>query len=71
MILIFTVSEITGLRYEPECSVYFKNAKQSASYILWGATLLDVFATSDKIFVFVFSKEDHDKYKVKWNNHEE
>lgn len=68
---IFTVSDVTGLRYEPEDSVYFKNAKQSASYVLWGAKLLDVIATSDKIFVFVFSKADHEKYKQRWNNHEE
>ena len=68
---LITVSEVTGERYEPEDSVYFKNAKQSASYVLWGAKLLDVFPTSDKVFVFVFSKSDHEKYKVKWNNHEE
>lgn len=69
--ILFTISDITGQRYEPENSVYFKNAKQSASYVLWGATLLDVFPTSDKVFVFVFSKADHEKYKVRWNNHEE
>lgn len=68
---MFTVSDVTGKRYEPEDSVYFKNAKQSASYVLWGATLLDVFPTNDKVFVFVFSKTDHEKYKVRWNNHEE
>ena len=65
-----TISDVTGQKYEPEESVYFKNAKQSASYVLWGAKLLDVFPTSDKIFVFVFSKSDHEKYKIKWNNHE-
>lgn len=69
--ILYTKSEVTGLRYEPENSVYFKNAKQSASYVLWGAKLLDVFPTSDKVFVFVFSKDDHEKYKTKWNNHEE
>lgn len=70
-ISLITVSDVTGEKYEPEDSVYFKNAKQSASYVLWGAKLLDVFPTSDKVFVFVFSKSDHDKYKVRWNNHEE
>lgn len=69
--LLFTTSEITGNKYEPEDSVYFKNARQSASYVLWGAKLLDVFPTSDKVFVFVFSKADHEKYKMRWNNHEE
>ena len=68
--LLLTVSYTTGIKYEPEDSVYFKNAKQSASYVLWGAKLLDVFPTSDKVFVFVFSKEDHNKYKMKWNNYE-
>lgn len=73
---MITVSDVTGERYEPENSVYFKNAKQSASYVLWGAKLLDVFPTSDKVFVFVFSKSDHEKsdhekYKMRWNNHEE
>jgi len=70
-IIIFTISDTTGKRYEPESCVFFKNAKQSASYVLWGATLLDVFPTSDKIFVFVFSKEDHDRYRKKWNNYGE
>ena len=68
---MYTKSDTTGCRYEPENSVYFKNAKQSASYVLWGAKLLDVFPTNDKIFVFVFSKEDHDRLKMRWNNHEE
>ena len=68
---MLTKSEVTGRSYEPEDSVYFKNAKQSASYVLWGAKLLDVFPTNDKVFVFVFSKEDHEKYKRKWNNYEE
>lgn len=68
---MFTKSDVTGKRYEPESSVYFRNAKQSASYVYWGAELLDVIPTEDKMFVFVFSKEDHDKYKIRWNNHEE
>ncbi len=68
---MLTISEVTGIKYEPEDSVYFKNARQSASYVLWGAKLLDVFPTSDKVFVFVFSKADHEKYKMKWNNHED
>lgn len=68
---MYTRSDVTGAKYEPESCVYFKNAKQSASYVLWGARLLDVIPTSDKIFVFVFSKDDHDKYKIKWKNHEE
>lgn len=68
---MLTCSDTTGVRYEPEDSVYFKNAKQSASYVLWGAKLLDVFPTTDKVFVFVFSKADHEKYKMKWNNHED
>ena len=63
---MITVSDVTGERYEPENSVYFKNAKQSASYVLWGAKLLDVFPTSDKVFVFVFSNSDHEKFKIKW-----
>lgn len=71
MNFLYTKSDVTGIRYEPESCVYFKNAKQSASYVYWGATLLDLIPTRDKVFVFVFSKEDHEKYKVKWNNHEE
>lgn len=65
---INTISDITGKKYEPEESVYFKNAKQSASYVLWGATLLDVIATNDKLFIFVFSRKDHEKYRGKWNS---
>lgn len=68
-------SEVTGRRYLPEDCVYFKNAKQSASYIAWGAELVDLMVTEDKdrdgkTLVFVFSKEDHNKYKSKWMNHE-
>lgn len=68
---MFSISDTTGRRYDPEDAVFFKNAKQSAAYVLWGATLLDVFPTTDKIFTFVFSKADHDKYKGRWNSYEE
>ena len=59
-----TVSNITGIRYEDEEHVFFRNTLQSAFYVFHGATFVD-----DKMrFVFVFSKADHDRLKLLWKN---
>lgn len=60
------VSELTGEVYYDEDVVYFKNYVQSAHYVAWGAKLLDLYVLSDMKFVYVFSKEDHNKYKMRW-----
>ena len=63
-----SISEITGLMYEDEDCVFFKNYVQSAYYVEWGARLIDIFTNSEHKFVFVFTKEDHEKYKDRWIN---
>ena len=59
-------SDITGEYYEDEDMVFFRNCVQSAMYIEWGARLYDIFTDSNHKLVFVFSKEDHMKYRDKW-----
>lgn len=63
-----TKSEITGLLYEDEECVFFRNYVQSAYYIEWGARLIDIFTDRDHKLVFVFYKEDHKKYFDRWIN---
>lgn len=63
-----TKSEITGEYYEDEEVVFFRNYIQSAYYIEWGAKLIDIFTDSNHKLVFVFTKIDHDKYKLKWGS---
>ena len=63
-----TLSSITHEYYENEDCVFFRNALQSAKYITWGATLVDLFVGSEDKFVFVFLKIDHEKYKLKWGS---
>lgn len=62
------ISELTGREYENEDCHFFGNAKQSAAYKLWGAELIDLIATEEMRWIFVFTKTDHNKYKIKWNN---
>lgn len=59
-------SYITGMLYEPDDMVYFRNCSQSARYIEWGATLYDLFTDSQHRLVFVFSRDDHNKLKSRW-----
>lgn len=60
------ISEFTGKEYEEDDCIPYGNATQSAQYCLWGAKLVDVFATDERRFVFVFTREDHRKYIGKW-----
>lgn len=59
-------SEITGEWYQDEDMCFFRNYIQAAHYKLWGAKLWDVFVDSQCKWVFVFSKEDHMKYRDRW-----
>lgn len=61
-----TISDITGISYEENDCVFFRNYVQAAHYISWGAKLIDVFTDSDCKLVFVFLKEDHIKYRDIW-----
>lgn len=59
-------SDITNTWYEEDKCVFFRNCIQSAYYMEWGATLVDLFTDSSHKLVFVFSKEDHKKYIDRW-----
>lgn len=60
-------SELFDRYYEAEDCVYFPNAKQSCFYRLHGAELVDLIATDELRWLFVFKKEDHYKFRDKWN----
>ena len=59
-------SNTTGIWYDPDDCVFFRNCIQSAFYLEWGATLVDLFTDSFHKLVFVFTKEDHKKYIDRW-----
>lgn len=61
-------SETTGLYYESEDMVFFRNTLQSAFYVFNGAKIIDIFVDDKMRFVFVFTREDHEKLKMKWKN---
>lgn len=61
-------SDVTGIQYEEEDCVFFRNWLQASKYMQWGAKLIDIFPSRDDKFVYVFSKEDHNKYKTKWGS---
>lgn len=61
-----TKSDITGLYYEDEDCVFFRNPVQSSYYVFRGAKLIDLFVDSKLQFVFVFSKSDHERLKMEW-----
>ena len=61
-----TTSEITGIYYEDEMCVFYRNYIQAAYYIEWGAKLVDIFTDSNHKLVFVFYRSDHEKYIERW-----
>ena len=63
-------SETTQRTYDDEEMVFFRNIKQSITYIDLGAIVYDVFVDGQKKLVFCFSKEDHNKYKSIWGTKE-
>ena len=63
-----TLSNITHEYYTNEDCVFFRNILQSAKYMSWGATLIDLFTDSEDKLVFVFLKSDHEKYKLRWGS---
>lgn len=63
-----SISELTGELYEDEETVFFRNYIQAAHYYSWGCKLVDLFVDSQMKWVFVFKKEDHLKYRDRWND---
>lgn len=63
---MITESNLTGAIYHDEDMVFFRNPLQSAFYVFSGAKLVDLFVDDKLRFVFVFSKIDHEKLKLKW-----
>lgn len=61
-----TTSDVTGIVYENEDVVYFRNLYQSTFYIDHNATIVDVFTDSHKKLVFVFWREQHEELIKLW-----
>ncbi len=67
MNILKILSEFTGKEYEAEDTITYGNATQAAQYWIWGAKPVDIYPTSDRRFVFIFTKEDHKKFIGRWN----
>ena len=67
---MLAISRISGLPYNDDEMVFFKNPEQSAAYNYWGAILVDVIPTEEFKFIFVFSRTDHTRLKLKWKYRE-
>lgn len=71
------ISDVTGIEYEMEDVVFFRNLYQSSFYIDHNATIVDVFTDSNKKLVFVFWRNQHENLIKLWlenkkeNNKEE
>jgi hypothetical protein len=61
------ISEFTGKEYETDDTIPYGNATQSAQYWNWGVRPVDMYATDENRFIFVFNKEDHKKLIGRWN----
>lgn len=61
------ISELTGLEYETDETIPYGNACQSAFYWNQGVKPVDMYATDENRFIFVFRKEDHRKMIGLWN----
>ena len=61
-----TISYVTGITYENEDVVFFRNLYQSTFYVDHNATIVDIFTDSNKKLVFVFWRDQHDKLIKLW-----
>ena len=61
-----TISDVTGITYENEDVVFFRNLYQSSFYVDHNATIVDVFTDSNKKLVFVFWRDHHEKLIKLW-----
>ena len=60
------ISDVTGIAYELEDVVFFRNLYQSSFYIDHNATIVDVFTDSNGKLVFVFYRDQHEKLIKLW-----
>lgn len=70
-----SISDTTGLVYDITDMIRIVNSKQAATYILHGAKLYDIYATTDyntqePVLVFLFSKKETKPLYEKWLKHE-
>ena len=60
------ISDVTGIEYEAEDVVFFRNLYQSSFYVANSATIVDVFSDSKGMLVFVFYRDQHEILLKKW-----
>jgi len=60
-------SETTGISYQTEDVVHFRNPKQSHFYLSHQAQLVDIFAGGEEKIVFVFWRSEHEHLIKLWN----
>lgn len=70
-----SISDATGLVYDISEMIRIVNSKQAAAYMLHGAKLYDIYATSDyntgePILVYLFSKSETKELYDLWLKHE-
>ena len=61
-----TISDVTGITYENEDVVFFRNLYQSSFYVAHNATIVDVFTDSKGMLVFVFYRDQHENLIKLW-----
>lgn len=61
-----TMSDVTGITYENEDVVFFRNLYQSSFYVAHNATIVDVFTDGNNKLVFVFWRDQHEKLIKLW-----
>lgn len=61
-----TISDVTGICYENEDVVFFRNLYQSSFYVAHNATIVDVFSDSKGKLVFVFYRDQHEELLKLW-----
>lgn len=61
-----TISDVTGIEYEMEDVVFFRNLYQSSFYVANNAKIVDVFTDSKGKLVFVFFREQHEDLIKLW-----
>ena len=59
-------SDVTGIVYEAEDCVFFRNLHQCAFYIDHHAKIIDVFTDGDGKLVFVFDRKQHNELIKLW-----
>lgn len=63
---MLNTSDVTGITYQEEDCVFYRNWVQSAFMLEHGARLVDLFTDSKHKLVFVFTKADHKRIIPLW-----